>query len=123
MSRRAAAGSEGIDGVSCSCRFHVRLQPVAVHYVHAAVEQGGDVIFQTGIIKNSDAGGGIEFDHDVASLRNAASFSRRRAKISSRFITYLQLNAPNDTRECANLFTNPLAGDCPAFEGGGPAIF
>src|ERR1035438_8568308 len=59
------AASEGIDGVSCSRRFYVRLQRVAVHHVHTAVEQGGDRILQTGIIKNSDAGGGIEFEHDI----------------------------------------------------------
>src|ERR1019366_9582866 len=65
ISRKAVAASEGIDGVRCSRWFHVRPQPVAVPHVHAAVEQGGDVILQTGIIKNGDASGGIEFDHDV----------------------------------------------------------
>src|ERR1035438_1311949 len=65
ISRKAVAASEGIEGVRCSRWFHVRPQPVAVHHVHAAVEQGGDVILQTGIIKNGDASGGIEFDHDV----------------------------------------------------------
>src|ERR1017187_2687846 len=64
ISRKAVAASEGIDGVRCSRWFHVRPQPVAVHHVHAAVEQGGDVILQTGIIKNGDASGGIDFDHE-----------------------------------------------------------
>lgn len=48
--RNEAVASEGIDRVSRSGRLHVRLQPVAVHHVHLAVEQIGDVILQAGVL-------------------------------------------------------------------------
>src|ERR1039458_5580695 len=80
ISRKAVAASEGIDGVRCSRWFHVRPQPVAVHHVHAAVEQGADVILQTGIIKNGDARRWDKFVHDVGVVFGPLIAPRPRAE-------------------------------------------
>jgi hypothetical protein len=66
MSRRAAAaGFESIDGVGRGGRTNVRLKPLTVDNINRAVEQTGDVIFESGVIKDSDAGRRIKFNHDV----------------------------------------------------------
>src|ERR1700737_2257612 len=64
MSRRAAvAALEGIDSVG---RTDVRLKPLTVDTINRSVEQAGNVVFQSRIVKGGNAGRRIKFNHDVA---------------------------------------------------------
>src|SRR5437870_3279498 len=66
MSRRAAvAALESIDGVGRGGRTNVRLKPFTVDNINRAVEQTGNVIFEAGVVKDSDPGCRVKFNHDV----------------------------------------------------------
>ena len=45
--------------------MNVRLKPVTVDNINRAVEQTGYVIFEAGVINNSDVGRRININHDV----------------------------------------------------------
>src|SRR6266446_3020816 len=66
MSRRAAAAAlESIDGVDFGARANIGLEPFAADYVDWAVKPAGDVVLQSGVVEDGDAGRGIKFNHDV----------------------------------------------------------
>src|SRR5216684_3718193 len=66
MSRSAAvAALESIDGVGRGGGADVRLETVTVYNVNGAVEQTGNVVFQTGVVENGDVRRRIKFKHDV----------------------------------------------------------
>ena len=84
MSRNAAiAASERIDRIGCCGRFHIRLKPVAIHHIHAALKQIGNVILQTGVTENRNPRGPIKFDHDVGVAFVTLITPRPRAKKGS----------------------------------------
>src|SRR6266852_467077 len=66
MSRSAAvAALESIDGVGRGGGADVRLETVTVYNVNGAVEQTGNVVFQSGVVENGDVRRRIKFKHDV----------------------------------------------------------
>src|SRR5207302_2896034 len=66
MSRSAAvAVSERINRVGYYGGANVRLQPRAADNIDRAVEQTGDVVFQTGVVEHRDMRHRIKFHHDI----------------------------------------------------------
>ena len=56
---------ESIKGVARRGRTDVRLEPVAVDDIDRAFEQSGNIVFQSGIVKDGDLGRRIKFKYDV----------------------------------------------------------
>jgi hypothetical protein len=64
---------ESIDAVGRGDGANVRLKPLTVDNINRAVEQTRNVVFKSSVIKDSDAGRRIKFNHDVVSLSGGLS--------------------------------------------------
>src|SRR5437588_11413661 len=64
-SSAATVGLKGIDGVRRHGRPDMRLQSVAAYHVDGAIEQAGNIFFQTDVVEHSHARLGINLDHDI----------------------------------------------------------
>src|SRR6266851_2153173 len=81
MSRSAAvAALESIDGVGRGGGADVRLETVTVYNVNGAVEQTGNVVFQSGVVENGDVRRRIKFKHDIDVAVGPVVAARTRAK-------------------------------------------
>jgi len=81
ISRSAAVVAlESINGVGRRGRTKVGLKTVAVDDINRAVEQTGYVVFQSSVVKDSDAGHRIKFDHDIDITVGPVVAARMRAE-------------------------------------------